>query len=357
MHGWPQPWPTFREPPKDSRAQHGTCLTRITELMNPSPIEHLAAIGVRPFIRGWLSANNYLFTDDAGSAIVVDTGYHSHAQQTVDLIAAALGSRPLTHIFNTHLHSDHCGGNAALSLTWPEAKVLVPGTCREAVSPWDEDALSYRFTAQSCPPFNVHGWLTPGSLVKLGRLEWQVLAAPGHDNDAVMLFEPGTRTLLSGDALWESRLAIVFPELSGESGYAEFHETLHTIESLEPALVLPGHGEPFTNVATALRQSREKLLRYEAQPDRHRQHAVRALLMFHMLEHHQGRQREQLVRWMSRTPVFCAAVGLESRYGARGRRRQHNHQSDDHRRIAPRNRADHQDQLMTPRFYRLISTE
>jgi glyoxylase-like metal-dependent hydrolase (beta-lactamase superfamily II) len=45
---------------------------------------------------------------------VVDTGYVTHAEQTLALIESVLGTRPLDRILNTHLHSDHCGGNAAL---------------------------------------------------------------------------------------------------------------------------------------------------------------------------------------------------------------------------------------------------
>jgi glyoxylase-like metal-dependent hydrolase (beta-lactamase superfamily II) len=63
--------------------------------------------------RGWLSANNVVFMDAAGAS-VVDTGYCTHAAQTVALMEHVLQGLPLARIINTHLHSDHCGGNAAL---------------------------------------------------------------------------------------------------------------------------------------------------------------------------------------------------------------------------------------------------
>ena len=64
--------------------------------------------------RDWLSANNIVFQGAHSGTAVVDTGYHSHAEHTVALLGAALHGRALDHILNTHLHSDHCGGNAAL---------------------------------------------------------------------------------------------------------------------------------------------------------------------------------------------------------------------------------------------------
>ena len=52
-------------------------------------------------------------------AALVDTGYATHAPQTLALVQQALGARPLDLIVNTHLHSDHCGGNALLQAAWP----------------------------------------------------------------------------------------------------------------------------------------------------------------------------------------------------------------------------------------------
>ena len=63
--------------------------------------------------RGWLSSNNILFTGGDQTALV-DSGYLTHAAQTVALVRHGLQGRPLDRLINTHLHSDHCGGNAAL---------------------------------------------------------------------------------------------------------------------------------------------------------------------------------------------------------------------------------------------------
>ena len=46
------------------------------------------------FERGWLSSNNVLFTGPDGAALV-DSGYCSHAQQTVALVRSALDDAPL----------------------------------------------------------------------------------------------------------------------------------------------------------------------------------------------------------------------------------------------------------------------
>ena len=82
--------------------------------------------------RGWLSANSVVFTGPEGAA-VVDTGYCSHAEQTVALVQAALGGRALERILNTHLHSDHCGGTGALQAAWLEARTALAAVTGEPV--------------------------------------------------------------------------------------------------------------------------------------------------------------------------------------------------------------------------------
>ena len=130
--------------------------------------------------RGWLSANNILFIGQHDTAIV-DTGYCSHADQTVDLVRGTLQGRALDRILNTHLHSDHCGGNAALQKAWPSVLTAIPPGQADHVRQWDAYALSYTPTGQACPPFRADTLLVPGSCVLLGDKPWQVHAAPGHD--------------------------------------------------------------------------------------------------------------------------------------------------------------------------------
>jgi len=271
----------------------------------------LADLGAQLLLRGWLSANNIVFRDSPAGACVVDTGYASHAAQTTALVDQALRGQPLARVLNTHLHADHCGGNASLAQRWPGLQLSVPAGYRACLQPWDEARLSYRDTDQTCEPFTPQAYIAAGDRVLLGRRHWQVHAAPGHDPDAVLLFEPISRTLISGDALWESRLAIIFPELVGEPGFDAAHQALDLIETLAPRLVLPGHGQPFTGVERALDASRQRLRGFAAAPVKHRQHAARSLVSFHMLEH-RSRPRADLVAWIARTTIFRQALQCEA---------------------------------------------
>ncbi|CAG9273551.1 Glyoxylase-like metal-dependent hydrolase (Beta-lactamase superfamily II) [Paraburkholderia unamae] len=237
---------------------------------------------IRVFERGWLSSNNVLLVDDARTALV-DTGYATHAGQTLALVQHALGNRALDLIVNTHLHSDHCGGNARLQAHWPCA-TLIPAASAPIVREWDEARLSFLATGQTCERFGFTGALVAGERLALGGFDWEVIGAPGHDPDSVMLYAAGPRLLISADALWEHGFGVIFPELDGESGFAEQQAVLEAIAKLDVQTVIPGHGKPFSNIDEALTRAFSRLAWLRAEPARNAKNALKVLIVFKLLE-------------------------------------------------------------------------
>jgi glyoxylase-like metal-dependent hydrolase (beta-lactamase superfamily II) len=237
---------------------------------------------IQVFERGWLSSNNILFTGRAQTALV-DSGYATHAAQTLALVLHGLQGRPLDWLLNTHLHSDHCGGNAALQQAY-RCRTTIPAAEADKVRRWDQQALSFAATGQQCPRFSFNDTLQPGALIELGDLVWQVLGAAGHDPHSLILYCPEQRLLISADALWENGFGVIFPELEGESGFAEAKATLEQIAALDIRLVIPGHGRPFTNVQQALDNAFSRLDYLASDPLRNAQNAVKVLLKFLLLE-------------------------------------------------------------------------
>ncbi len=258
---------------------------------------------IRVFERGWLSSNNILLLGQDNTALV-DSGYVTHAPQTLALVGSALGGRALDQLVNTHLHSDHCGGNAALQGHYPALRTAIPPGLAESVRHWDVDALTYAPTGQSCPRFRFDTLLQPGTEIRLGARLWQVHAAPGHDTHSVVLFEPAARVLLSADALWERGFGVVFPELEGERAFDAVARTLDVIEALKPAVVIPGHGAVFADPAAALAYARSRLDSFVANPTKHLRHGVKVLLKFKLLEL-QTVNSDALIHWARTTPYFA----------------------------------------------------
>ena len=264
--------------------------------------EALNIPGLQVFERGWLSANNILLTD-SDSSTLIDSGYVTHQDQTLLLLQNALGTKPLDRLVNTHLHSDHCGGNALLQRVYPQLTTLIPIGESEAVSRWDVDALSYESTGQECPRFYYTDVLRAGQSLKMAKLDWHVMAAPGHDPHSVILFEPQHRILISADALWANGFGVVFPELEGVSAFDEVAATLDLIESLDAQWVIPGHGPVFFGVEVALNNARQKLNGFVQNPAKHAKYGAKVLLKYKLLEMNKV-PLQQFVAWATEVRYF-----------------------------------------------------
>ena len=274
-------------------------------------MELTALQGLTVLERGWLSSNNILIHPAHGEvgALLVDTSHVNHAAQTLALVQHALAGQPLAGIVNTHLHSDHCGGNATLQRALG-APVHIPPGHAEAVAAWDESQLSYRATGQRVDRFTAQQVMVPGQPLHAGGRQWpgwQVLSAPGHDPHSTMLFNADTGVLISADALWGNGFGVVFPEVEGEPGFDDVAAVLELIASLPVRVVVPGHGAPFTDVAAALDRARSRLAAFRASPEKHARYAFKVLVKYHLME--EGSLPEaELLPWAWATPLLAGLL-------------------------------------------------
>jgi hydroxyacylglutathione hydrolase len=120
----------------------------------------------------------YLFKDPASEAVgIVDPGEAKPVLAALD----RLGWRP-THIFNTHHHADHIGGNGVLKQRFG-CTIVGPAADRHRIPDLDvavgeEDA--YRFGSQ----------------------EVRVFETPGHTSGHIALWFSEASALFSGDTLF-----------------------------------------------------------------------------------------------------------------------------------------------------------
>ena len=238
---------------------------------------------IRVLERGWLSANNIVFHEGA-EATLIDSGYVTHAGQTLALIERALEGRKLVRLINTHSHSDHIGGNASVRRAHG-CRILVPEGMAPAVADWDEDALLLSTAHQQAEQFEFDATIAPGDELEMGGLRWQALHVPGHDMHALAYYAPAEKLLISGDALWQDGFGVLFAELHGDnSGLPAQRNTLEMLGELEVRMVIPGHGAPFGDFAAAVARALQRLAAFEQSPERMARSAMKALFTFTLLE-------------------------------------------------------------------------
>ena len=261
--------------------------------------------------RGWLSSNNIVFFEGEQAA-VVDSGYLTHAAQTLALLAHALDGRRLTRLLNTHSHSDHIGGNAAVVQSFG-CQVIVPSGIDATIAEWDEEALLLSPLGQSAARFQHDATIAEGDQVELGGLVWHAIAVPGHDMDALAFHNSEHRILISGDALWRDGFGVIFSELLGHpddaGGLRATRQTLDKLARLPIDVVIPGHGAPFVEIEDAFARAYQRLASFEQSSERLARHALKVMLAFALME------RRQLP--CNELPAFLASLSFCQSVNAR----------------------------------------
>jgi glyoxylase-like metal-dependent hydrolase (beta-lactamase superfamily II) len=260
------------------------------------------------FVRDWLSANNVLLRSRAGH-VLIDSGYGRHAPLTLALLGTpqGLGEAPLARLVNTHCHSDHMGGNAAIRAHY-RCAIALPETEAPLIDAWDEDKLLLGYADQTTARFSYDEVIRAGDTHVWGNLEWRALAAPGHAMGAFVFFNPEHRILVSGDALWANGYGLVMPPEIDPRALPATRATLEMIAGLGVRTVIPGHGAPFADVDAALARAFARTAAFEADSLRAARHALKAVLSFALLD----KRRLSLVG----LAAYVARVGIYRDFNA-----------------------------------------
>ena len=173
-----------------------------------------------------IQENTYVVWDDTKACIVIDAGNSNPREDAaLDNFIAEHGLKPVMAV-NTHGHFDHTGGVAELCAALPRVPVylhpadaaLVGGDVFPAVG------------AETTP-------YQDGDVVKLGKMDIEVLHTPGHTPGGVTL-KVGD-VLLTGDTLFQGSMGRT--DFEGGS-YAEIMASLGRLGRLSGDYhVLPGH--------------------------------------------------------------------------------------------------------------------
>jgi glyoxylase-like metal-dependent hydrolase (beta-lactamase superfamily II)/8-oxo-dGTP pyrophosphatase MutT (NUDIX family) len=167
--------------------------------------------------------------------VVVDPGDPSEA--VLDTLTALAGERrgAVRGVAITHADPDHHGGAEQIAMTLDIPIFAGPGA---------GDALPYAVTQ-----------LSTGQAVPVGDVAMEIVETPGHRADHVAFVSPDG-WVLAGDLVGPgpSRSIVGAPDV------AAWTSSLDRLEAVSVRRVFPGHGEPMSDVAAAVAETRVRLV-------------------------------------------------------------------------------------------------
>ncbi len=233
-----------------------------------------ASLQLSERVHAVLGAVNCAIVDlGAGQALLVDTGQDKDHGRRIRRALEALDLAPKV-ILNSHSHADHFGGNDYLLRQYPAAQVWAPEIEAEIIRSPDLEPI-YLFHGAKPLPELTSKWLKgPASPVH------RVVAAGKEQLDGVALELIDTRghahrqlavlvddVLIATDALFGAETLAKYPlpfaqDVAGQ--LAAFDTVSRTMSDTAAALLLPGHGEPTSDVADLVALNRAAVERASA---------------------------------------------------------------------------------------------
>ncbi|MCW3490353.1 MBL fold metallo-hydrolase [Dethiobacter alkaliphilus] len=222
--------------------------------------------------------NVYLLQGDIPTLIDTGTMWPVGQEALANALAReGLAPQDIGRVLITHGHSDHAG--LASWLQEQGAEIFIHPAEAQKLSGIDMFALREKFLRQTGVPeemivsfrkvgdIRYYGCLkdyqplSDGDEFPCGRFTLSVVATPGHCHGHLAFYEAEKKILFGGDTLLENVSPNPMPELHmGERtpSLTEFLKTLQRLEGLPARTVLPGHGEPFQNIAERVAQVRQE---------------------------------------------------------------------------------------------------
>lgn len=195
----------------------------------------------------WMRCNMWLVQGRDGN-LLIDSGM---GLRPIKPEIAALSERSVSCIC-THCHFDHIGCahefTARLGHRSEAQDYAAPDLDRSCASNWIGGEL---LTALPCPGYELRsfhltpapltGYLDEGDVVDIGDRVFHVFHLPGHSPGSIALYEGATRTLFSGDVIYDGMLI----DNAWHSDPDAYRLSLHRLKELPVDQVHAGHERSF----------------------------------------------------------------------------------------------------------------
>jgi glyoxylase-like metal-dependent hydrolase (beta-lactamase superfamily II) len=195
----------------------------------------------------WMRCNMWLI-EGRERDILVDAGL---GLRPLRAEVARLRDRPIACVCS-HCHFDHIGGAHEFEVRLghkADADVHAhPDLDRTCARDWMEGDLltalpceGYELKRFSITPSPLTGYLDEGDVLDLGDRALVVIHLPGHAPGSIALYEEESRTLFSGDVIYDGGLI----DDAWHSDPEAYRQSLHRLKELPVETVHAGHDESF----------------------------------------------------------------------------------------------------------------
>lgn len=180
--------------------------------------------------------------DETGECIIIDPGCIEKEEE--NQLSEFIQSKGLTvtKLINTHCHIDHVLGNAFVKKTYSVDLFIhtIEEAMLKAVKTYASNYGFFQY--QDSTP---NHFLDEGDSVALGNQQFNVLFVPGHSPGHIALYHSSTKTLISGDVLFENSIGRTdLPGGDFDTLIKSIHQKLFTLP--DDVTVYSGHGSETT---------------------------------------------------------------------------------------------------------------
>jgi glyoxylase-like metal-dependent hydrolase (beta-lactamase superfamily II) len=212
------------------------------------------------------SSKNQNFISNAGfvitakGVVVVDAlGSPALAKKLISEIKK-ITPQKIVAVIVTHYHADHVYGLQEFKNVG--AKIYAQGEGRSYIS---SETARQRLIASrtdfapwvnaSTHLISADAWIDQSFMLTVGGVEFKIRrVGPAHAPEDLIIYVPSERVLFAGDLVFRGRIPFV-----GNADSKGWLQALNEIESLNPSIVIPGHGAHSINPIQDIGFTREYL--------------------------------------------------------------------------------------------------
>jgi len=145
-------------------------------------------------------------------------------------------------LINTHCHFDHVGANEGV-LSIGDIEAICHKNAAQALESGDDSMQLASLFGREPVRHHVDRKVAGGDTIDLGGLVLEVIHTPGHTSGCISLYEPASKTLFSGDAVFVGSIGRTdFPTGDMRTLGESVERLLELVETRGVERLCPGHG-------------------------------------------------------------------------------------------------------------------